>query len=221
MSAASPRASSRAIRDLPLAVVVRAALSERRELARRSRHRVALALTVIVVGSEMLSNPGGSGDGSGRVGALSLVAYCAALSASAALVASRRSDFSDLLHLRGRASNLQAVAPPLGRVLLVFALHGSASALLGLSGLVQASNVAAAGWTVAASAGLVFVSFLGALALSALALGCARLLPTSPWVLYWTVLLAPVLLGSALVELRGVFEFWTEANELLLLGARA
>jgi hypothetical protein len=216
MSDTAPSSSAGRLPSLPLAIVFRSALLLRMELARRTRHRIALALCVLVVGHEVYDQLLGKADWASASWALSVAAWCAALSASTVVGASEHTTMGDLLRLRGRASSALVLSGPLSRVLLAFGLQGACCIAVGLSRMAQVGPA----WALVTTAGLLLTSLAFSVVLSALGWLSSELLPESPSVVYWGALLVPVLLGGAIVELDGVLECWHRLDELLLrLGA--
>lgn len=212
--AASP--PSPAVRALPIGLVLRAALSRRKELSRRTRHRLALVATVVVVGREFIAQLSGAATVNSTSWALSAVACFAALSASAELGVGDSTDFGNLARLRGRTRSGRGLAAPLGRCLLAFGLHGAATLVLGTARIFSVGDGQSALAVLLTSVLLVVASLLGSAVLAAVAWLSGAIWPESPTFVYGAVLLLPVVLGTAIVELQGVFEIWARSNELLL-----
>jgi hypothetical protein len=209
MSVALPGSQTPSAAGFPLRVVLRSALAVRAELARSTRHRLAFALSVVIVVGALL---GDSLDAESAGSGLTAVAWCAALSLSGSSRASSGSTFFDLALLRGIGPSVVAWGEPAGRWLLAFGLHGTCSVVVGLS-RAEPTRVHAA---LAATLGLLVVSLFACAALSALFWLAARVLPDAPVVGYWMVLLTPSLLGEAIVELEGLLEWWASVNLLIL-----
>lgn len=209
MSEALPGSNSASVAGVPLRVVLRSALAVRADLARSTRHRLAIALSVVIVIGTMLW---GSLDAESACSGLTAVAWCVALSLSGSSRTSSGSTFFDLARLRGLAPSVIAWGEPLGRWLLAFGLHGTCSVVLGLS-RAEPARVHVA---LVAVLGLLVVSLFACAALSALFWVTSRVLPGAPAVGYWIVLLTPALLGEAIVELEGPLEWWASVNLLIL-----
>jgi hypothetical protein len=190
---------------------LRAAQSLRREFARSSGHRVALALAALLVGAELLTNGLGQAD---IVDVLENVAWCAALSVASTLgPTSGRSDFDALARMRGQPGGLHAWASPLARLALAFSLHGTVALLLGV-GLVLRGEGTLPALLVASS--VTALSFFGALSLSALGWFSTRLLPHSAVAVYFALLVVPSALHSSLFELPSLIDAWSSGIDTCL-----